>query len=77
MTVTDLLQVVPTRLTQAVRNKFYELVVTSLLATCSVQTISNLSEQLDVSLFASSTLLQDDNNFFKACQHLGTRQDKT
>ena len=58
MTVTDLLHVVPTRLLRDVR----ACVVTHLLTTCSVQTISDLLEQLVASLLASSTLLQDDNN---------------
>jgi uncharacterized membrane protein len=57
MTVTDLQQVVPTRLIQAVRNKLlYELVVINLLTTCYVQTISYLLERLVASLLASSTL---------------------
>jgi hypothetical protein len=78
MTVTDLLQVVPTRLIQAVRNKLlYELVVVNLLTTCYVQTISDLLEQLVASLLASSTLLQDDNNLFQTCQQLGTRSANT
>ena len=57
MTVTDLLQVVPTKLTWA------GLIVTSCLlsSTCYVQTTSDLLEQLVASLLASSTLLQDDN----------------
>ena len=74
MTVPDLLQVVPTRLMQAVRNKLlYELVVMNLLTTCYVQTISNLLQQLVASLLASSTLLQDDNNLFQTNPQLGTR----
>ena len=70
MTVTDLLQVVPTRLIQAVRSN-------KLLTTCYVKTISDLLEQLDVSLLASSTLLQDDNNLFQTCQQLGTSSANT
>ena len=63
MMVPDLLQVVPTRLIQVVRNRScYELVVINLLTTCCLQTISDLLEQLVASLLASSTLLQDDNN---------------
>ena len=58
MTVTDLLQVVPTRLIQAVCNK--------LLQACCHQFVNNLSraddirllEQLVASLLASSTLLE-------------------
>jgi hypothetical protein len=54
MTVTDLLQIVPTRLIQAVRNKLlrtchHQHVIT----TCYVQTISDLLEQLVASLLAS------------------------
>ena len=75
MTVTDLLQVVPTRLIQAVRNK--------LLRACCHQHVNNLLraddmsdlfEQLDGSLSASLTLLQDDNNLFQTCQHLETKR---
>ena len=55
MTVTDLLQVVPTRLIKAVR----KLVVNNLLR---VQTISDLLEQLVAKL-------QDDNNFFQTCHN--------
>jgi hypothetical protein len=70
MTVTDLQQVVPTRPLQAVRNKLlYEQSLLS--STCYVQTISDLLEQLVVSLLASSTLLQEDNNSFQTCQQLG------
>jgi hypothetical protein len=61
MTVTDLLQVVPTRLIQAVRNK--------LLRACC--------HQLVASLLASSTLLQDDNNLFQTFQQLGTSSANT
>ena len=43
MTVTELLQVVPTSLIQTVR---YELAVISLLTICYVQTASDLFEQL-------------------------------
>ena len=60
---------------KTVRNKLlYELVVINLLTTCYVQTISDLLEQLVASLLASSTLLQDDNNLFQACQQLGDKQ---
>jgi flagellar biosynthesis component FlhA len=73
MTVTDLLQVVPTRLIQAVRNKLLRACCRQLVnKTCYVQTISDLLEQLVASLFASSTLLQDDNNLFQTWQQLGT-----
>jgi hypothetical protein len=74
MTVTDLLQVVPTRLIQPVRfvTSCYELVLINLLTTCYVQTISDLLEQLVASLLASSTLLQNDNNLFQIFQQLGT-----
>jgi hypothetical protein len=63
MTVTDLLQVVPTRLFVT---SCYKLVITNLV-TCYVQTISDLLEQLVASLLTSSTLLQDDNNLFQTC----------
>jgi hypothetical protein len=58
MTVTDLLQVVPTSLIQAVRDKLlraccHQLVNTLLRA----DDISDLLEQLVASLLASSTLL--------------------
>ena len=80
MTVTDLLQVVPTRLIQAVRNKLLRacchLLVNNLLRTV-LQTISELLEQLVASLLASSTLLQDDNNLFQTCQQLGTSSANT
>ena len=71
---TDLLQAL---LIQAVVNyrlfvtSSYEPVVVNLLTTCYVQTISILLEQLVVSLLASSTLLQDDNNLFQTCQQMG------
>ena len=58
VTVTYLLQVVPTRLIQAVRNKF-------VLTTCCVQTILKLVEQLVARLLASSALFKDDNNLFQ------------
>jgi hypothetical protein len=61
MTATVLLQVVPTRLIQAVSSQ----VATSLLS------ISGLLE-LVASLLTPSTLLQDDNNLFQTCQQLGT-----
>ena len=69
--VIDLLQVVPTRLIQAVRNKLlraccHQLVI-NLLTTCYVQTISDLLKQFVASLLASSTLLQNET-----CQQLGT-----
>ena len=70
MKVTDLLQVVPTRLIQAFVTSCYELVVNNLLTTCYVQTTSDLLEQLVASLLASSTLLQDDNNLFQTCRQL-------
>ena len=77
MTVTDLLQVVPTRLIQAVRNK--------LLRACCHQLVNNLLraddirllEQFVASLLASSTLLEDDNNLFQTCQQLGTSSANT
>ena len=65
--VTDLLQVVLTRLIQAVG---HELVVINLLPTCYVQTISNLLEQLVASLLGSSILLQDYDNMYQICQQL-------
>jgi hypothetical protein len=77
MTVTDLLQVVPTRLYRLFITSCYELVVMNLLTTCYVQTISELLEQLVASLLASSTLLQDDNNLFQTCQQLGTSSANT
>jgi hypothetical protein len=61
MTVADLLQVVPTRLIQAVRNK--------LLRACCHQFVTRL--------LASSTLLQDDNNLFRTCLQLGTSSANT
>jgi K+-sensing histidine kinase KdpD len=54
--ITALLQVIPTRLIQAVRNK--------LLRAFS----HDLLEHLVASMLASSTLLQDDNNLFQTCQ---------
>ena len=73
--ITDLLQVVPSRLIQAVSNELLRAcchqLVNNLLPTCYVQTISDLLEQLVASLLASSTLLQDDTNLFQTCQHLG------
>jgi hypothetical protein len=66
ITVTDLLQVVPTRRSN-----------TGLSTTCYVQMISDLLEQLVASLLASSTLLQDDNNLFQTCQQLGTSSANT
>jgi hypothetical protein len=77
MTVTDLLQVVPTGLTQAVRNK--------LLRACCHQLVNNLQraddirllEQLVASMSASSTLLQDGNNLFQTCQQLRTSSANT
>ena len=66
MTVTGLLQVVSTRLMQAVSRHrlLYELVVIDLLTCYEAQTISEILEQLVASLLASSTLLLDDNNLF-------------
>ena len=73
MTVTDLLQVVPTKLKQAVRNKLlYEVVPINLLTPCYVQTISDFVGQLVASLLASSTLFQDDNNLFQTCPQFAT-----
>jgi hypothetical protein len=63
MTATVLLQVVPTRLIQAVSSQ----VATSLLS------ISGLLE-LVASLLTPSTLLQDDNNLFQTCQHASCQQ---
>jgi hypothetical protein len=77
MTVTDLLQVDPTRLIQVFVTSCYELDVINLLTTCYVQTISDLLEQLVASLLASSTLLQDDNNLLQTCQQLGTSSTNT
>jgi hypothetical protein len=64
MTVTDLLQVVPTRLAQAVRNKLlraccHQLVTCRRYQTCSTQLVANL--------LASSTLLEVVNSLFQAC----------
>ena len=73
MTVIDLLQVVPTRLIQAVRNKL-------LRAYCHQlenNLLSDMLEQLVASLLASSTLLQDGNNLFQTCQQLGTSNTNT
>ena len=72
MTVTDLQQVVPTRLIQAVRNKLLRACCHQLVTCRRYQTCwNNLLEQLVVSLLASSTLLQEDNNSFQTCQQLG------
>ncbi len=77
MTVTDLLQVVPTRLIQAcLYNKlllaYYYQSGNNLIRA----NISDLLEQLVASLF-SSTLLQDDDNLFSASQQLhGNKQRK-
>jgi hypothetical protein len=60
MTVTDLLQVVPTRLIQTVRNK--------LLRACCHQLVNNLLRADDIRLVGTTTLLQDDNNLFQTCQ---------
>jgi hypothetical protein len=62
MAVTDLLQVVTTRNTQAVRSK--------LLRACCHQPVNNLLRASDIrlvgtTLLASLTLLQDDNNLFQ------------
>jgi hypothetical protein len=82
MTVTDLLQVVPTRLIQAVRNKLLRACCHQLvnnLLRADDETISDLLEQLVASLLASSTLLQDDNknSLFQTCQQLGTSSANT
>ncbi len=77
MTVTDLPQVVPTRLIQAVRNK--------VLQACCHQLVNNLLRADDIrllgtlvaSLLASSTMLQDDNNLFQTCQQLETSSPNT
>jgi hypothetical protein len=72
MTVTDLRQVVPTGLIQAVFvTSCYELVVINLLTTCYVQTISDLLDQLVASLSASSTLFSDLSTAGnKQCEHI-------
>ena len=67
MTVTNLSQVVPTRLLQGVRTK--------LLRACCHQLANNLLradllKQLVANLPASSTLLQDYNNLFQTCNSL-------
>ena len=80
MTVTDLLQVVPTRLIQAVRNKLLRACCHQLvnnLLRADDETISDLLEQLVASLLASTTLLQDDNNLFQTCQQLETNSANT
>jgi hypothetical protein len=69
MTLTDLLQVVPTRLIQAVRDKLLRACCHKLVETFYVQTISDLLEQLVATLLAWSTLLQDDNNLFQTCHN--------
>ena len=63
MTVTDLLQVVPTRLIPAVRNKLLRACCHQLVNNL-LRDISDLLEQLVASLLASSILLEDDNNLF-------------
>jgi hypothetical protein len=72
MTVTDLLQ----DLYRLFVTSYYELVVNNLLTTCYAQTTSDLFQdfqQLVSSLLAASTLLQDDNNLFQACQQVELR----
>ncbi len=79
MTVTDMPQVVPTILIQAVRNE--------LLRACCHQLVNNLL-RVDVQLYGISDFLehdlsrdcwshqpcsvQDDSNLFQTCQQLGT-----
>ena len=78
MTVTDLLQVVPTRLTQAcLYNKlllayYYQSGNNLIRANMS----ADLLEQLVASLF-SSILLQDDDNLFSASQQLHAWEQAT
>jgi hypothetical protein len=77
MTVTDLLQVVAIRLTQAVRNK--------LLRACCHQLVDNLLRGDDIRLVETTCCesvdlinqLQDDNNLFQTCQQLGTSSANT
>jgi hypothetical protein len=66
MTVTDLLQVVPTRLIQAVRNK--------LPRACCHQLVNKLLRADDIGV---STSLQDDNNLFQTTQQRGTSSANT
>ncbi len=76
MTVTDLLQVVTTRLIQACL--YNKLLLTYYQSGNNLirANISDLLEQLVASLF-SSTLLQDDDNLFSASQQLhGNKQRK-
>ena len=67
---TDLLQVVPTRLIYAVRNKLLRAcchqLVNNLLTTCYVQTISDLLEQLVASLLPSTTFIVQAMRFLRA-----------
>jgi hypothetical protein len=60
--VTDLLQVVPTRLIQAVLYELCHKLGNNLLGADDIRLVS---EQPVTSLLASSTLLQDDNNLFQ------------
>ncbi len=62
--MTDVLQVVPARLKQAVRNKLQQACCHQLVNN-GFQTISHFLERLDASVLASTTLLQDNNNYFK------------
>jgi hypothetical protein len=74
MTATDLLQVVPTSLIQAVRNKLLRVCCHQLVTCRRCQTCWN---KFAASLLASSTLLQDDDNLFQTCQQLGTSSART
>jgi hypothetical protein len=77
MTVTDLLQVVPTILTQVVRME--------LLEACCHELVNNLLHVNEIILvgttccafFASSTLFEDGNNWFQTCEQLGTNSANT
>ena len=64
--VIDLLQVIPTRLIQTVRNKL-------LRACCRVRLVGiTCCESVGL-----VNLLQDDNNLFENCKQLGTSSAKT
>jgi hypothetical protein len=76
MTLTDLIQVVPTRTIYNFCDKTSQLVNNLLY----LYLISDLLEQrfeLHGSLLVSSTLLQDDKNLFQTCHQLGTSSAKT
>ena len=75
MAVTDLLQVVPTRLIQLFVTSCYELVVIKLLTICYGQTTAPLLEQLVASLLASSSqpcykMITTCSRLVNICEHI-------